>query len=378
MHYLTDEKLKEAIDVYNTYKTDQACADHLGIAKSTFQHRRKTAVGRGYSPDHDMVHMAAEGHMVKGVSTLYGKDGSVTAQWIKTDLDKERQELAQKAVIEAMCEEIPKAKKVDPPKKGLENLMAVYPVGDHHMGMLAWGEETGGDNYDLKKSEDVLCRAMDYLVDAAPASKTSAILLLGDFLHFNGRSQETVKGGHAMDADSRFQKVVRAAIKSIRYLVRAALQKHDTVHLIIELGNHDADPMAVFMEMFYSHYEDEPRVIADRSPRNIHVVEFGKNLIATHHGDKIKMDKLPLVIATDFPKIWGRTDFRVVHTGHVHHDHIKEHPGLTTESHGILAPKDEYAASGGWRARQTMKLVVYHKEFGEVGRTIATPQMIGE
>ena len=216
---------------------------------------------------------------------------------------------------------------------------------------------------------------MQHLVDASPPAKESAILVLGDFLHYN-TLVPTTKSGHILDADSRYPQVVRAAIRCIRFIVDAALKKHETVRLVLEKGNHDESTTILLIEMFYMHYENEPRVTVDRSPRNCHVFKFGNNLIATHHGDKIKLDKLPLVVATDWPEIWGQTMHRVVHTGHIHHDHIKEHPGLITESHGILAPKDAWAAENGYRAKSSMKAIFYHKEHGEVGRNTVTPDML--
>lgn len=374
---LTDEQIKEAFATLEECGTQLASATKLGISIGAFQNRLRVGRNRGYSPDHDMTVMSPEGFGVTGTSTLYdAQTGEPKIQWVKTSKNAQEQAEALESIIEGIKDKLPLSERVIAPKQVNSDLLTCYPVGDHHMGCLAWGEETGGDNYDTEISEKVLCDAMQYLVDQAPASEEAAILLLGDFLHFNNSKQETVKGGHVLDSDSRFQKVVRAAIRAIRYQVRAALEKHQTVRLIIELGNHDADIMAVLMEAMYAHFDDEPRVIVDRSPRNVHVFEWGLNLIGTHHGDKIKLDKIPLVIATDWPEMWGRTKYRVIHTGHVHHDHIKEHAGLTTETHRILAPKDEYAASGGWRSRQSMKSIIYHKQFGEVGRNTVTPEML--
>ena len=376
---LTDEQIKEAFATLEECGTQLASANKLGISIGAFQNRLRVGRNRGYSPDHDMTNISPPGFLVKGTSTLYdAQTGEPKIQWVKTTKDAQEKQEALEATIKAFKDELPLSERVIAPKLTNNDLLTCYPVGDHHFGMLAWGEETGGDNYNIEIAESLLCDAMQYLVDQSPKSEEAAILLLGDFLHFNNSNQETVKGGHTLDSDSRFQKTVRAAIKSIRFQVKAALEKHKTVRLIIELGNHDADIMAVLMETFYAHFENEPRVVVDRSPRNVHVFEWGNNLIGTHHGDKIKLDKIPLVIATDFPEMWGRTSggIRVIHTGHVHHDHIKEHSGLTTETHGILAPKDEYAASGGWRSRQSMKSIIYHKQYGEVGRNTVTPEML--
>ena len=373
---LTDDQIREAFKALAKYKTKTNAAKSLGIPVGTFASRILTGTSRGYSPDHDMNHIAPEGFALIGTSTLYGPDGEMKNQWVKTTRDAQRQQEALEAIIESMKSELPPSVTVAPPERTNNDLLSVYPVGDHHFGCLVWGEETGGDNYNTEIAEKLLCGAMQYLVDQSPECDEAAILILGDFLHFNNSNQETVKGGHTLDSDSRFQKVIRAAINAIRYQVRAALEKHHTVRLIIELGNHDADIMKVLMETFYAHFDNEPRVVVDRSPRNVHVFEWGFNLIGTHHGDKIKMDRIPLVIATDFPEMWGRTKFRAVHTGHVHHDHIREYPGLTTESHRVLAPKDEFAGSGGWRSRQSMKNIIYHKKYGEVARNTVTPEML--
>ena len=374
---LSEDLLIEAVEAYAQYGTYHKASAALGIQQVTLQSRVKKAINRGYSPKHGMDQITPEGFSVIGTSTLYDKStGDAKIQWVKTTRDREQRELAMQAAVLAMSDDIPRVEPIVSPTKTNSDLLTLYPVGDHHMGMLAWGEETGGANYDTKISEELLCSAMDYLVDTAPCSEQAAILVLGDFLHFEGHKPVTSHSGNVLDADSRYQAVVRAGLRSIKYIVRAALEKHKEVRLILETGNHDRGPMAAFMEMFYMYYENEPRVIPDRTPRNIHIFKFGKNLVATHHGDKIKMDKLPLVIATDWPKMWGDTQYRTVHTGHVHHDHIKEHPGITTESHGILAPKDEYAASGGWRAKQSMKSIVLHTEYGEVGRNMVTPNML--
>lgn len=373
---LTDAQIREAFETLEKFDTKSEAAAHLGISRGSFDNRIRVGTTRGYSPNHDMTHIVPEGFAVKGTSTLYGSEGEIKNQWVKSTRDSLRQQEAIEEAIASFKDDLPRAAPATKPTDTINDIMTVYPVGDHHMGMLAWPDETGGEAYDIHIAETVLCSAMTYLVEGAPKSKECAILILGDFLHYDGMIPVTVQSGNILDADSRFPQVVRAAMRSIRYMVDEAVQKHEKVHLILEIGNHDPSSTIMLMEMFFMHFEDEPRVQVDRSPRNCHVLEFGKNLIATHHGDKIKMDKLPLVIADDWDEAWGRTKHRVVHTGHVHHDHIKEHPGMRTESHGILAPKDAYAANGGWRAKQSMKAIYYHRTYGEVGRNLIKPEML--
>lgn len=372
---LTDDQIHEAFETLKLCGSERKAADHLGISRGAFCNRIRVGTARGYSPDHDLNHLAADGFANLGTSTLYDADGNVKIQWVKTTRESQQAQEAIDAVLASFSEQIPRVAPTKVPGTLNDDLLTVYPVGDHHFGMLAWGEETGGGDYDLKIAENILCKAMAYLVDGSPKSKQSAILILGDFLHYDGMDAVTPQSRNLLESDSRYAQIVRAAMRSVRFMVSKALKKHGEVKLIFEIGNHDPSSTIMLMEMFFMFFENEPRVTVDRSPRNIHMLEFGKNLIVTHHGDKIKMDKLPGVVADDFDEAWGRTKHRVVHTGHVHHDHIKEHPGIFTESHGILAPKDNYASFGGWRAKQSMKAIYYHRINGEAGRNIAKAEM---
>lgn len=313
------------------------------------------------------------------VSTLYDQEGRVTQQWVsEKPQDIAREQMWKEAAV-ALAESLPHEQPVPEPGYGLSDLLTVYPVGDHHFGMYAWGQETGGDSHDIRKSEAMLIGAARYLVNAAPASTQAAILVLGDFLHYDGATPVTPSHGHVLDADSRYPKIVRTAIRSLRILIKEALTKHQTVRLIIEIGNHDLSSAVFLMEAFAHIYEEETRVTVDTSPRRFHCFEFGKVMIGTHHGDTVKMQQLPQLFATDFPKMWGNTEHRYIHTGHVHHDSQygrKDMTGALVESHRILPPADAYAANNGYRSPQSMKAIVYHVEHGEMARFTCTPQML--
>src|SRR5690606_21428236 len=116
-----------------------------------------------------------------GVSTYYNKKGDLAGQWVKSQIDRERQiELMQEAVA-AMAEEV---RPVDPTEAPIvvhrRDVMAAYPVGDHHLGMLAWNKETGAD-YDMHISEELLARATSFLmaVPMLQQANTALIALLG-------------------------------------------------------------------------------------------------------------------------------------------------------------------------------------------------------
>ena len=380
LDYCTDKqrlKLEKAIELNSMNAADKALGLTSSATSKVLRAVKKKAALSGYSPEHDMTNTCPDGFMVKGTSTLYKDDGSVGIQWVKTSVDKEQQEMAMQAAVEALSEDLKPYSPISKPEEVLEeHLHNSYVISDHHIGMLAIGEETGGENYNIKRSKELLYGAMTHLVNTSPSAKYASILVLGDFLHYDGDKNQTEQSGHHLDADTRYYKMREAAVGMLRHTINEALRRHDEVRVHIVVGNHDDKSAGWLRFLFKTVYVDEPRVFIDPSERNIHMFTFGLNMVCITHGDKMKMPQIPLIMATDFPKEWGETVYRVCHTGHVHHDHIKEMSGATCESHRVLCPSDRYAATHHFRSLQSMKCITLHCEYGEVGRQTFNPNML--
>lgn len=356
--------------------TAEAAAAKLGVHERTYRRHRSALARSGFSPQHDMTHLVPEGFKVKGVSTYYDKDGKPRGQWVKSSEDREAQYALMLAAIEAMASEMPQYLPVVPPGETNDALMAVYPVGDAHIGMRAWGEETQAENWDMEIAERIQCGAMAALVETAPPAERAVIINLGDWLHADNMEGMTSRSGHVMDLDGRYAKMISVGMKVMRQCIQSALEKHARVEVINVVGNHD-DTGALWMSVALRHtYENDPRVHIHDAPSAFHYIEFGKTLIGCHHGHSCKAERLPGVMAADQAQAWGRTEHRYWYLGHVHHQSVKEYAGVTVESFNTLTAKDAYAAFGGYRARQNMKCLVIHKEFGEVSRHTVHPDML--
>lgn len=366
----TDEQLKEALATMS----NRAAANHFEVDIRNIERRRAKLARQGWSPEHDLRHQVPDGFHLKGASTLY-KDGKQVLQWVKSSIDHERQAELIREACEAMAEDLPQVGATRGPEKALAHLMAVYPIGDAHVGMRAWGEEAGQD-WDLAIAERVQCGAMAALVDMAPAAERAVIINLGDWFHADNIQGMTSRSGHILDLDGRYAKMIRVGVKVMRQCISSALLKHQSVRVINVIGNHD-DTGAIWLSIALRHiYEQEPRVEIETSPSAFMYVEFGKVLIGCHHGHTCKGDKLPGVMAADMPEAWGRTKHRYWYLGHVHHQSVKEYAGVTVESFNTLAAKDAYAAWNGYRAAQNMKCIVHHLEHGEVARHTVNPDML--
>lgn len=343
--------------------------DVLGREADWSKWVKPDAVGRGTFDEG-----VEDGYNVKGRSTYYSPDGTIKGEWVKTTRDQERQEEMIREALQAMTDKLPRIKPTKGPKSGAEDLLACYNVSDHHFGMLSWHEETGED-YDLEIAETLLVGAFDHLVNTVPTCKQSLVTLMGDLLHYDNFRAET-SSGNMLDADGRYPKMVRAAVRSARYLVHAALKRHETVHVIVERGNHDPSSSIFLMEALSNVYEAEPRVTIDTSPAKFHYHRFGKCLVGIHHGDTVKMKDLPMLMAHDKAQDWGETEHRFWWTGHVHHDATQEYPGVKCESFRVLAAKDAWHSEQGYRSKRDMKAIILHREHGEVARHIFNPDML--
>jgi hypothetical protein len=257
----------------------------------------------------------------------------------------------------------------------LESLLAVYPVGDHHLGMYAWDEEAG-ENYDMAIAEGLLDSAMASLTASTPPAQQALVAILGDFFHYDSLEPITPTSKNQLDSDGRYALMIRTGIRLIRRVVELALQRHETVHIIPEPGNHDLSTAVFLGECLAALYENEPRVTVDTSPRHFHYYEFGVNLIGVHHGHSVKLPDLPLIMASDQPEAWGRTTQRRWLTGHVHKDSVVDVQGVRVESFRVLPPTDAWAANKGYRGGRSMVAMVLHKDHGEVARHTVTPDMM--
>lgn len=310
-------------------------------------------------------------------STLVDAEGRVLQAWqIEKPEDRQRYEAWQE-FASALAEKIEPLKTLPTPEAEDADLLSVYPIGDHHLGMLAWKHEVGR-SYDLDLGEELLSQAVAHLVSISPASGTALVAFLGDYMHYDSMAPMTPGHGNLLDADGRAAKMVRVAARTMRRVVEMVAAKHSAVRVIIEFGNHDPFSTLFLMEMMHQLYADNPRISIDTAPGHYHYYRFGANLLGTHHGDKAqaKTDKLPQIMAADRAEDWGATRYRLWLTGHIHQRSAYDYQGCTVESFRILAPPDAWAHGMGYRGYRDMKALVMHAEHGEVGRFTINPAML--
>lgn len=331
----------------------------------------------GTAPDYDMTHPVPPGFGVKGVSTAYREDGSVALQWVKSEADAKRQREMLEAAVKAMGEKIPREKARPAPKQTESALLNCYVLTDYHLGMLSWGEETG-DDWDTDIAERMLVDWFGAAIAQAPAAQTAVFAQLGDFLHWDGMDAVTPASKHLLDADTRFQRLVRVAIRVVRRVIGMLLARHQRVVVLMAEGNHDPASSIWLREWLAASFEDEPRVTVDTSADPYYCVEHGATALFFHHGHKRKPPGIDTVFAAKFREVFGRTKYAYAHMGHLHHVDVKETNLMVVEQHQTLAAKDAYASRGGWMSDRSAQVITYHDRHGEVGRVRLSASMFAE
>ncbi len=398
---LSHEELLRRAEAYREHGTLVKAAAALGIKKSAFHESIKRAAEIGLlgpaptlpgyaikslteTPNGTYMRQTKEagpvyeptaGLAVKGKTTLVNAEGRVITQHIMERADDKARAEALSAMIGALKEDLPRVNIMPAPKGCREDLLNQFTITDNHFGMMSWREETGSD-YDLRIAEQLLLDWFSAAIAQAPDAHTAILAQLGDLMHHDALESVTPAHKHVLDADSRLQKVIRVVIRTIRRIIDMLLQKHERVHVVMASGNHDPASSAWLREMLAVMYENEPRITVDNSPSLYYAFEWGRTMLAYHHGHKRGVANIEATIAGMFREMFGRSLQAYVHIGHRHSDDARKGTLMYVEQHETLAAPDAYAAGGGWLSGRSAKRITYSKEFGEVGRDILRPEMV--
>lgn len=370
---LSDELALEAVDAWKrNRKSRTKAARELGIASSTFEHRLRVAQERGlHLPQGMQESMAAanlDGMTIDGGWIITDADGNLIKR--STRYSQKNKEQDAEAILDAIREglsDIPQAGQMDAPS-GPDDLCAVFPVADLHIGLLTDAEETGTD-WNGKIAGQVFSQTFARLVSVTPSAGTAILAQLGDLTHTDDQRNVTPQSGHQLDADTRYFMILRRAVAAMKWAIDQLRAKYPRVIYRGCRGNHDITAHYAVTLALAEHYRDVPGVTIIDHAGEFYCHEYGANMILLHHGDRTKPERLVHFAAAEYPQIWGRTKHRLALSGHVHHETVKEIGGMKFESLGTIIPRDAYAIGHAYSARRALVSITLDKDAGEVSRS---------
>lgn len=258
--------------------------------------------------------------------------------------------------------------------KAREDLAQDILIPDLHLGKLAHAEETG-ENYDGKIAVKAYRHVFYDLLAHAQGMKVGRIIfpLGNDLLHVDSAENETT-GGTRQDTDTRYYRSTRRAVNLMVEALDAMLQVA-LVDVVLMPGNHAQMQEQMLGEVIRAWYHNEPRLTLHDSPAPRKYIAHGKNLIGFTHGSGVKAADLPLLMAVEEPERWGRSEYRVWNTGHLHQRRsnsfgsLHEYKGVEVRINPSLAAADAWHSGKGFIGNlRAAESHIYSAEDGEIAR----------
>jgi len=363
------DRQKEAVTLLRNGLSYNQAARSMGVKNGSTVARYITLLLKKAANTHGLIKgmpsmIIAEGKQLGKVTTTIEKDGSIGRVWYRQN-DKHSELMG--ALEDAANILNIKAPKVTKKFQSVDDILTVYNIGDMHIGMHSWHEETGND-FDLNIVVSDLLKAFADLISRSPASETCIIANLGDAIHFHDDTHQTKHSKNPLDADGRIDKVFRITCALMNKFVEMALEKHKNVVIRNVRGNHDEELAMALRYQMCAYWRSEKRVSVEMSPADTWFYEFGKVMLMFTHGHNMKPEKMIPYMSARMPEMWGRCKLRRANHGHFHSKSIIEGLGGKVEGFSNLAPNDAWHESKGYRSELECVAIVYHKCGKEIGR----------
>lgn len=153
-----------------------------------------------------------------------------------------------------------------------------------------------------------------------------------DFFHTNGPSNHTKGGtyvGSSIGNEESFIKGVGLLIDTL-----SSILANVPVYVPLIQGNHSEDKDFYLGQVLKAYFRNNPCAYLDMSTAPRKHYQYGLNMLSFAHGNREKgtnVAKLPTLMATEEPLMWGNTKHRCFYLGDIHHK--QEYKFLKTIDH---------------------------------------------
>lgn len=306
--------------------------------------------------------------VTKRVTNVWGNQTQTKLWWEPVELNH----LA--ANWEALLEEVrAEAKDYEHIEYNTNTLGLLYQINifDAHVGMKAWGPETGED-YDLAISIDRYRDAFEGLLVRAPAGARILYVVGQDLFHFDtlidGKGGATAKGT-PQDVDTRWQKLFVATCDMISGCIEQARKRGHVVDVVVVPGNHDTQTTFYLGQYLKARFgADYPGVRVDNSPRQRKYYAFGDVLLGFTHGHEEKKRDLFGLMAEEAVDEWSESFWREWHRGHVHQEECSEDGRMRIRTMPALTGTDAWHNQKGYRSLPGARAFLWHRSRGIISQ----------
>ena len=317
-----------------------------------------------------------EWEVIKHIVNSWGSETNENFQ-VKAWLKKKEEDILERDIKEIYESFVERAEKHAPKykivhhKKQENNILEIC-THDFHFGQLSWGKETGYDDYDINIAKRLYTDSVDYFLSHGEGYKPEKIVFLvgSDWFNSNNAENATTRGTR-QDEDSRWKKTFTEGHDLVVSAVDLCMAVAN-VDVIVIPGNHDTERSFYLGQFLKAWYRNSKNVNIDNGPTTRKYYQYGYNLLGYTHGDKEKIDELPLIMAQEASDMWGRTKNREMKTGHLHHKKkyifmpIQEHQAVRVVQCPTLAAPDAWHSEKGYHSIREANGNVWNHENGNI------------
>ncbi len=241
---------------------------------------------------------------------------------------------------------------------------------DLHYGKGSWIDETG-ESYTLEEARFRLLDRTENLISRLAGRPEKIIIATGsDWFHVDNE-QGTTTAGTPQDLAASPAQILVDGCKLAREHIDM-LRTVAPIEVVFMRGNHDRHTALALMLYLDAAYENTKDVTITVSPKLRQYIKWGNNLLGFTHGDGVRGNDLPAIMATEEREGWGKHEHHVWFHGHLHHQRLLETSGVTIIQLPSLAGHDRYHYRKGFvLARAGISAHLIDKELGLVGNLFA-------
>lgn len=295
-----------------------------------------------------------EWEILESTVNAWGNEDSQSFQ-VKVRL-KRKVPIAVTEAVDGLLESLKKVspKRSAPKRRDPGGVLLVFGVQDVHISKLCWAPETGWDNYDLDIAKQVYQNAVEDILGAVSHYEIDqATLIIGSDLFHSDDDRNRTYNGTPLDCDGRHAKVFTEVCQLLTETIDR-IRCICPVYCPLVPGNHDQQVSYYAAQVLASRFHNDEWVDIDTTPTLRKYQRWGCNLIGYTHGHEIKLDNLPLIMATESPEDWAQTTSRDWQIGHFHRAKevrylaMDEQTGVRLRVNSSLCPPDRWHADRGF------------------------------
>lgn len=240
--------------------------------------------------------------------------------------------------------------KVEPIKTGVRNL--VINLTDIHMGII---------DYEYMKPAQY-----EIIGIINKGYKTISFNIIGDLVHNDSMINPFTTKGTPVDKVDMV-KAVEDLKQYIEPMMHEALRCSKEVRVYYVPGNHDLSISYMFMQYLQAVLKGN-EIEFDCSLAHRKAYMLDNVLIGIAHGDLARKN-LPMLLATEFPELWGIAKTREYFVGHFHSEKkevtipVQDKDGVTVRQLSTLKKSDYYEVKNGYTtSRKKLQIFEFNND----------------